>query len=92
MRENNFKGQIPNFLCQLNKISMMDFSRNNFSKPIPQCFRKLSFGNRRFNEDVFRQKSLYMGMERFFIYINRNSRIKRDFYKMNERGGEKNDH
>ena len=71
---------------------MMDFSRNNFSRLIPQCFRNLSFRNRRFNEDVFRQKSLYMGMERFVIYIYRKSRIERDFYKMNERGGEKNDH
>ena len=33
-----------------------------------------------------------MGMERFAIYIYRKSRIERDFYKMNERGGEKNDH
>ena len=91
LRENNFKGQIPNFLCQLNKISIMDLSSNNFSGPIPQCFRNLSFGNRGFNEDVFRQNSL-MGVERFVTYIYRKSRIERDFYKIHERGGEKNDH
>ncbi|CBI38623.3 unnamed protein product, partial [Vitis vinifera] len=72
LRENNFKGQIPNFLCQLNKISIMDLSSNNFSGPIPQCFRNLSFGNRGFNEDVFRQNSL-MGVERFVTYIYRKS-------------------
>ena len=53
---------------------------------------KFVLRERRLNEDVFRQKYLYMGMERFAIYIYRKSRIERDFYKMNERGGEKNDH
>ncbi|KAJ9678774.1 hypothetical protein PVL29_020848 [Vitis rotundifolia] len=92
LRDNNFKGQIPNFLCQLNKISIMDLSSNDFSGPIPQCFRNLSFGNRGFNKDVFRQNSINMGLERVVIYIYRKSRIERDFYSMHERGGEKNNH
>ena len=90
LRENNFKGQIPHFLCQLSKISIMDLSSNGFSGQIPQCFRNLSFGNRGFDEDVFRQNSL-MGVERFVSYIYR-GRIERDFYKIHDRGGEKNDH
>ncbi|RVW72265.1 Brassinosteroid LRR receptor kinase BRL3 [Vitis vinifera] len=105
---NGFEGHIPSSICnQSSTLAALDLSKNNFSgevpghypmdcqnasATIPRCEQQLYVRNRRFNEDVFRQKSLYMGMERFVIYIYRKSRIERDFYKMNERGGEKNDH
>nr|AMM43012.1 LRR-RLK [Vernicia montana] len=41
---NRLNGSIPNWLCQLNDITLLDLSRNSFSGFIPHCLHNLSFG------------------------------------------------
>ncbi|KAG6621625.1 hypothetical protein I3842_Q015200 [Carya illinoinensis] len=40
---NNFSGMIPNQICLLKKIAIMDLSRNSFSGTIPHCFHNITF-------------------------------------------------
>ncbi|XP_030969718.1 putative receptor-like protein 8 [Quercus lobata] len=40
---NNFSGVIPDKLCWLKNIAIMDLSKNNFSGTIPHCFHDLKF-------------------------------------------------
>ncbi|XP_021603912.1 receptor-like protein 9b [Manihot esculenta] len=44
LRGNHFSGFIPNWLCQLNIVSLLDLLRNSFSGSIPHCLYNLSFG------------------------------------------------
>jgi len=42
MQGNNFSGSIPNHLRYLERIQLLDLSRNKLSKGIPTCFKNFS--------------------------------------------------
>jgi hypothetical protein len=44
LRGNHFSGIIPNQLYWLNKLGIMDFSKNSLSETIPHYFHNMSFG------------------------------------------------
>ncbi|XP_058185644.1 receptor-like protein EIX2 [Rhododendron vialii] len=42
LRFNEFKGSIPQQICHLNRIQILDFSHNHLSESIPPCFSNLT--------------------------------------------------
>ena len=50
---NHFSGFIPNQLCQLNEIGLLDLSRNSFSGSIPSCLGNITFGKTDVNDLQF---------------------------------------
>ncbi|KAL6312442.1 hypothetical protein AAG906_004810 [Vitis piasezkii] len=77
--EETIYGLIPNHLCQLTKISLMDLSNNSFSGSIPRCLGHFQFGETTTSDNVFAPSTqfgfgngihIYAGyLERYF-YIN----------------------
>ncbi|KAL6334202.1 hypothetical protein AAG906_006791 [Vitis piasezkii] len=54
LRGNLLSGFIPNQLCHLTKISLMDLSNNNFSGSIPKCFGHIRFGDFKTEHNVYK--------------------------------------
>ncbi|KAK7272603.1 hypothetical protein RJT34_29311 [Clitoria ternatea] len=46
---NQFHGQIPSQICELQTIDILDLSRNNFTGSIPPCLNNMSFGKTYFS-------------------------------------------
>ncbi|KAI7999587.1 Receptor-like protein 15 [Camellia lanceoleosa] len=55
-------GEIPVQLCQLKQLSILDLSKNNFSGPIPLCFREIPF------ETTHEKSSLEIGYQESFTF------------------------
>ncbi|KAK2414560.1 receptor protein [Trifolium repens] len=46
LKGNHFKGKIPNELCHLTNLTILDLSYNSFVGEIPSCFGKMPFENK----------------------------------------------
>ncbi|WVZ07316.1 hypothetical protein V8G54_020662 [Vigna mungo] len=45
LKGNRFTGHLPEQICQIEDLSMLDLSYNNFFGPIPNCLGKMPFEN-----------------------------------------------
>lgn len=79
-----FTGGIPNSLCQLSKINIMDLSYNSFTWQVPDFFSNMTFGEIWVNDHVFVQHFLF-GLERLIFYIYTCPDLKKYFTNLYER-------
>ncbi|KAK2414564.1 receptor protein [Trifolium repens] len=72
LKGNLLKGNIPNELCHLTTLTMLDLSYNSFVREIPSCFGKMPFENK----DPERLRIPF-----YFDYDPHYGTVKRDYWE-----------